>query len=307
MEILVTGASGFIGMNLVPKLLEAGHRVTGVDLLGHFIPMHERFRFVSGDLFDLKFVEELMTPAYDSVIHLAGKGGVQGSFVAPDIYVAANVTTTANLLANLHGNARFILASSSSVYGNSVGIQRESDALRIPLSPYAATKIAAEAMVRAYSLSRGIHAVILRLFTVFGPHNRKDMAFYQFADSLMKMKDIDVYGGEFLSRDFTPVEDTCESIMRAATFPFIESEFKCLTINVGLGVSRSIVDVVPLLAGKLGCACAVRNVPIRSGDALCTLASQLVAREVLDWKPSGLAFDRGVDRFVDWFKSLPRE
>src|ERR1019366_783581 len=230
MNFLVTGGAGFIGSHVCERLLHSGHAVWGFDDLNSFYhprlkqrnlrdlqPLAKPFEFVHGDLTNRAALDELFgSVRFDQVIHLAARAGVRPSLEEPALYQRVNVEGTVNLLeaARVRGVKKIIIASSSSVYGiNSKVPFSETDPIVSPISPYAASKLACEALGHVYHHVYGLDVVMLRFFTVYGPRQRPDLAIRKFATLIQAGKPIPVFGDGNMERDYTYITDTLDGII----------------------------------------------------------------------------------------------
>src|SRR6266511_3046855 len=230
MNFLVTGGAGFIGSHVCERLLRDGHAVWILDDLNDsYDPkikqanlrdlrsLAKPFTFVRGDLTDRTGLDELLGSArFDQIIHLAARAGVRPSLLEPALYQRVNVEGTVNLLeaARLAGVKKVTIASSSSVYGvNSKVPFSESDPIFCAISPYAASKLACEALGHVYHHIYGFVVVMLRFFTVYGPRQRPDLAIHKFAKLITAGKPIPVFGDGSTARDYTYVTDTVEGVI----------------------------------------------------------------------------------------------
>lgn len=225
---LVTGAAGFIGSNLAERLVSNGFRVVGVDSFTDYYPKAVKlsnlsvlrqkngFEFIRGDLNSTNL--NRITNQVEFVFHLAAQPGVRpswgGSF---DRYVDDNIRATQRLLEACKDSKvkRFVYASSSSIYGNAEAYPTSEDAIPSPLSPYGATKLAAESLCQVYRANFRVPVVILRYFTVYGPRQRPDMAFHRFISRIIRGEQIEIYGDGDQERDFTFVDDVVSATMLA--------------------------------------------------------------------------------------------
>ena len=263
MNFLVTGGAGFIGSHVCERLLRAGHAVWAFDDLNPFYdPALKRrnlveiqslakpFAFVRGDLSDRAAVEELLEEAdFDQIIHLAARAGVRPSLEEPALYQRVNVEGTVNLLeaARRHAVKKVILASSSSVYGvNSKVPFSERDPIFCPISPYAASKLACEALGHVYHHVYGLDVVMLRFFTVYGPRQRPDLAIHKFAKLIHAGKPIPFFGDGTSARDYTYVTDTVDGVMACT-----EKEFGFDIFNLGESQTVTLRRLVELLEKAL--------------------------------------------------------
>src|SRR5262245_33683355 len=230
MNFLVTGGAGFIGSHVCERLLNEGHAVWAFDDLNDFYApaikarnlqeieaLGRPFTFVKGDLTNPAAVEGLMQRGrFDQLIHLAARAGVRPSLEQPALYQRVNVEGTVNLLeaARRNGVRKVIIASSSSVYGvNSKVPFSEGDPIFCAISPYAASKLACEALGHVYHHVYGLEVVVLRFFTVYGPRQRPDLAIHKFAKLISQGKPIPVFGDGRTARDYTYVDDTVDGVL----------------------------------------------------------------------------------------------
>ena len=293
MRVLITGAAGFIGSHLSEALLAGGAVVRGVDRLSsYYDPAMKRanlaplldaedFEFAEGSLNELA-PDELLS-GIDVVFHLAGQPGVRVSWGQEfGLYLDDNVLSTQRLLeaARETGLKRFILASSSSVYGDAERFPtRESDA-PAPVSPYGVSKLAAEHLCNLYFKGFGVPTVALRYFTIFGPRQRPDMAFARFINAGLTNSAIEVYGDGGQQRDFTYVGDAV-----AATVAAGERGVPGSVYNIAGGNHATVVEVIRTLGRLIGHELAVEHLPVVVGDARKTGADIHRAQAELDYAP----------------------
>ena len=307
---LVTGAAGFIGSHLVESLLGDGFRVIGLDNLDpYYDPSLKRtnlagalhsagFEFHEGDIRDGTLVAALFEQYKpDCVVHLAAKAGVRPSVQAPAEYMDVNARGTAVVLeaARLHGVRRLVFASSSSVYGggNTLPFQ-ENQAVATPLSPYAASKIAGEAMCHVHHHLYGMPIACLRFFTVYGPRQRPDLAINKFLRLLLADKPITVYGDGTASRDYTFVGDIVAGV-RAA----LDCSLPYGVINLGGSSPITVRDLVAQMERVTGKTARLEQVAAQPGDMPHTFACIDKARDLLDWQPQ-TGLEEGLRQFVEW-------
>jgi UDP-glucuronate 4-epimerase len=314
--ILVTGAAGFIGSHLARRLGQAGYAVCGCDNFNDsYDPALKRAR-----------VDELLTPAgvpclqvdvaeageLDAVfsqhrpthvIHLAAQAGVRRSITEPTEYVRSNLVGFANVL---EASRRFavdhlVYASSSSVYGVRADPPfRETDPTDEPASFYAATKKANEAMAHAYGAAHGLRCTGLRLFTVYGPWGRPDMAYFSFARRLAAGLPLPVFAGGQLLRDFTFIDDVVEGIVRVALVGREDHRAVCEILNIGNHEPIRVLDFIATLAGLMGVEPKLEFLPMQVGDVPVTSADVDGLRRRVGFEPS-TPLRVGLERFVDWF------
>jgi UDP-glucuronate 4-epimerase len=312
MNFLVTGGAGFIGSHVCERLLESGHSVCAFDDLNNFYaPELKRrnlrelqslarpFEFIHGDLTDLTALEEPFASAnFDQVIHLAARAGVRPSLEQPALYQRVNVEGTVNLLevARRRGVKKFIVASSSSVYGvNSKVPFSEDDPIFHPISPYAASKLACEALGHVYHHVYGLDVVMLRFFTVYGPRQRPDLAIHKFASLILRGEPIPVYGDGSTSRDYTYIDDTLEGIMACT-----RREFGYQIYNLGESQTVKLSRLIELLENALGLKALIKRLPLQPGDVPLTCADITKAREQLGYQPK-IPIELGISLFAKWF------
>jgi UDP-glucuronate 4-epimerase len=313
MNFLVTGGAGFIGSHVCERLLKTGHSVWCFDDLNDFYApelkrrnLHDLqvlakpFEFVHGDLGDREALSELFAGVkFDQVIHLAARAGVRPSLEAPALYQRVNVEGTVNLLeaARLSGVKKLILASSSSVYGiNSKVPFSESDPITSPISPYAASKLACEALGHVYHHVYGLDVVMLRFFTVYGPRQRPDLAIYKFAKLISAGLAIPVFGDGSTARDYTYISDTLEGIIACTT-----REFGYQIYNLGESQTVNLNRLIELLENALGRKALINRLPPQPGDVPLTCADVTKAQEQLGYQPR-IKIEEGIALFADWFK-----
>lgn len=306
---LVTGGAGFIGSHLVDALMQDGYQVTVVDNFDPFydrlakernIEIHRsnpRFRLVEADIWDPDLPNAL-PDHYDAIVHLAAKAGVRPSILHPREYQEVNVLGTQNLLefAKERGFQQFVFASSSSVYGVNPKVQwSEEDCVLRPISPYAATKVACELMGHVYSHLCGIHFLALRIFTVYGPRQRPDLASHKFAKLLLERKPIPIYGDGSSYRDYTYVSDIVQGLLAALDYDLSPFE----VINLGNNQTVSILEMVQGLEEMLGQPAEIEYQPWEKGDVRQTWADIGKAQRLLHYYPA-VSFRRGLGEFSRW-------
>ena len=314
MNVLVTGGAGFIGSHVCERLLQHGHRVWAFDDLNDFYEpalkwgnlrtlesWGAQFTFVKGDLVNPAAMDELLRSVkFDQLVHLAARAGVRPSLAAPALYQRVNVEGTVHVLeaARRHGPRKIILASSSSVYGvNSKVPFSEDDPIFQPISPYAASKLACEALGHVYHHLYGMDIVALRFFTVYGPRQRPDLAIHKFARLICGGQSIPIYGDGSMRRDYTYISDTVNGIMAC-----IEKEFGFQILNLGESQTVTVNRLIELLEDALGRK-AVRDYQSpQPGDVPVTYADISKARALLGYQPR-ILIEAGIPRFVDWLRS----
>jgi nucleoside-diphosphate-sugar epimerase len=291
MRALVTGAAGFVGSHLSQALLNAGAEVTGVDMFTDYYDrsLKERnvehlrtqpgFRLVEADLGRVAL--DPLLDGVDQVFHLAGQPGVRASWGQDfSIYVRHNVLATQRILESCRRvrPGKLLYASSSSVYGDAESYPTPETLRPAPVSPYGVTKLAAEHLCEVYRRSFGLSVVSLRLFTVYGPRQRPDMAFSRLVRAAVSGQPFEVYGDGRQTRDFTFVEDVVRAMRDAAASPWSG------VANVGGGSRTSMNDVFAIVSELCGELRLVRR-PAARGDVRDTAADTTVAAAAFGYRP----------------------
>lgn len=311
-RILVTGAAGFVGSHLSAALVARGDEVVGLDNFDDYYsparkranveevrngPGGDRFSLVEGDVRDRDFMIRLLQDGFHAVAHLAALAGVRASVDRPHAYVEVNVTGTLNLLeaARRAPVRNVVLVSTSSAYGNSAPPFVETDPADRPLAPYAATKRAAEMLAHSYHHIYGLNTTVLRLFTVYGPRNRPDMMSYKVLDSIFTGKEIPLFGGGEMVRDWTYVEDTARGIVTALDRPLGYE-----IMNLGRGQPMRLMEFIETIEELAGRKASLAPAPRVDTDALATGADIAKARRLLGYEPR-VSVREGVERLVRWY------
>ena len=312
MEVLVTGAAGFIGSWLVDRLLADGHRVVGVDALTGALGRagrdnlrrafgHPGFAFVAADLAALERDRlTSLVAGRDAVAHLAGRPGVRASFGDFAAYARDNVVATQRLLdaiASVGERPRLVYASSSSVYGPAATLPTTESAVPAPGSPYGVSKLAGEQLCGVYVAGKGVDAVVLRFFTVYGPRQRPDMALHRFIAAALDGRPLPVLGTGEQVRDFTYVADVVDAVARCLDADLPGGA----AYNVAGGAAVSVNDVVTALGEVLGRPPAVEHRPAQAGDVPVTRASTDRLRAATGWRPRTPLLD-GLAAQVRWHR-----
>ena len=316
MKVLVTGGAGFIGSHLVERLLEAGH---GVDVLDEFnyyydprikranlLAVQDRITIHEADIRSAAAVDRIVSRGgFDCIVHLAARAGVRPSIKEPRLYIDTNVIGTYNLLeaSRAAGIRRFICASSSSVYGVlKTAPFREDMALTETISPYAATKLAAEQLCSNYSHLYGMRTINLRFFTVYGPRQRPDLAIHKFTRFIHEGKPIDQYGDGSTRRDYTYIDDIIQGVMSCLTY---EGRL-CDVFNLGESQTTTLTELIRAIEDTLGKQAVINRMPDQPGDVPLTYADISKARSLLNYNPTTKIKD-GIPKFVDWYLHSRRE
>ncbi len=312
MRLLVTGIAGFIGSHLGERLLGRGHEVVGVDNFDGFYDrrvkeanlrgLAGKAKVIEGDILDRDLLDRLLSEGkFDGVVHLAALAGVTPSLKQPARYARVNVEGTANVAeaASAHGVPKIVFASSSSVYGGNTKIPfHEDDRVDEPVSPYAATKRAAELVLRSAHHVTGISVTALRYFTVYGPRQRPDMAIHLFTRAIDRGEPVRLRGSGASSRDYTYVDDVITGTVAAVEQP--GSGFR--VYNLGGERATSLRELVILVSSALGKTAKLETVPAVTGDVERTLADITRARADLGYSPE-VGLSEGVRRFVEWYRA----
>ncbi len=318
-KILVTGAAGFIGFHLSCKLLEQGVRVVGFDNINDYYDVnlkyarldilkeYNNFSFVKGDLADKEAVERLFKENdFDIVVNLAAQAGVRYSIENPQAYMESNVIGFFNILEACRHNPveHLLYASSSSVYGNQQKIPFSTDDdVSKPISLYAATKKSNELMAYTYSHLYGIPTTGLRFFTVYGPYGRPDMAYFSFAQKIVKGETIKIFNNGDMYRDFTYVDDIVKGIENMLCNPpeADENGDRATVYNIGNNSPEKLMYFIETLENALGKKAEKEFLPMQPGDVYQTYADVTPLIEKFGFKPS-TSIKEGLGRFVEWFK-----
>ena len=329
---LVTGAAGFIGMHACLRLLERGDRVIGLDNLNDYYDValkqarlsllrpRARFSFHQLDVADRPGMAALFAAEEPRrVIHLAGQAGVRYSVINPAAYIDSNVQGFANVLEGCRhqGVEHLVYASSSSVYGGNSAVPfSEHHNVDHPISLYAATKKANELMAHTYSHLFGLPTTGLRLFTVYGPWGRPDMALFLFTRAILAGQPIDIFNHGDMVRDFTYIDDIVEGIIRIADKPATSnpafdptnpdpatSNAPYRIFNIGNSHPTPLMDYIHALESALGRVALKNYLPLQPGDVPVTSASTDELDAWVGFKPS-TPVTEGVGRFVKWYQTF---
>jgi len=311
MKIIVTGGAGFIGSHVCEALLNKNKVICIDDFNDYYSPErkydnikgckeHPNFQIHKANIVDynkLKSIFETYKP--DKVIHLAARAGVRPSIKDPFIYTETNIKGTLNLLelSRIHKVKQFIFGSSSSVYGstNKVPFSEDQDTDK-PVSPYAATKKAGEALCYTYSYLYNLNITCLRFFTVYGPRGRPDMAPYLFTNWIMNNKPIIMFGDGSTKRDYTYISDIVSGILSS-----LENEFKYEIINLGNSQTVELRRLISTIEKYLGKKAKIIQKDIVRGDVPITYANISKAKKLLNYNPK-VSIDDGIAKFIDWIQ-----
>jgi UDP-glucuronate 4-epimerase len=324
---LVTGAAGFIGYHLSEALLKNGHCVLGVDNLNSYydtqlkrdrlscLKKHPQFMFVRLDLSDRAVTKALFDGGhFDGVFHLAAQAGVRYSLENPDAFVDSNLVAFINVLEGCRRNAipYLIYASSSSVYGDNRKLPfNVHDPVDHPASLYAATKRSNELFAYTYSRLYGLQITGLRLFTVYGPWGRPDMAVYKFTRAMLAGEPIDVFNRGQMRRDYTFVDDVVAGIMQAeCRLRRANNSGQAPTLsdlyNLGNNRPVELAELISTLEELLGVKANVRYHGLQPGEVVDTYADIDASVRDLKFEPR-TTLRQGIERFVEWYREYHRD
>ncbi len=327
-KVLISGAAGFIGFHLAEQLLQAGHEVVGFDNFNDYyevslkearwalLGQHSAY---SGRRLDLTDADGVMALSLDSrpdaIVHLAAQAGVRYSLENPRAYIETNVTGTFNIMeaARELGVAHLLMASTSSVYGaNTEMPYREIHKADLPLTIYAASKKANEAMAHAYAHLHGLPTTMFRFFTVYGPWGRPDMAPIKFAKGIMEGRPIDIYNHGEMYRDFTYVEDLARGIALLVDKPpqkenpvgtsdSLSPVAPWRVVNIGNSEKVKLLDFIEALEDALGKKAQRNYMDMQPGDVPATWADATLLQDLTGYAPQ-TDVREGTKRFAQWFR-----
>lgn len=337
MQVLVTGAAGFIGMHVALSLLKRGDSVIGLDNLNDYYSVElkqdrlkhiqehdteQRFQFIAMDLADRKGMAQLFSDQpFDSVVHLAAQAGVRYSLENPLAYIDSNLVGFAHILEGCRQqNLRHLVyASSSSVYGANAAMPYSvHDNVDHPLSLYAASKKANELMAHAYSHLYALPTTGLRFFTVYGPWGRPDMAPMKFTKAILAGETIDVYNYGKHRRDFTYIDDIVEGVIRVLDQPPVKnsawnskkpdpssSSAPWRVYNIGQQQPIELLDYIAALESYLGRKAQLNLLPLQPGDVPDTFADVEDLVTAVGYRPT-TSVNEGTSRFISWYRAYYR-
>lgn len=332
MNIIVTGAAGFIGSEVALRLLREGHSVTGIDSFTAYydvklkedraarLAAFPNFRLARSGVEDIATMERVFDRVKpDIVLHFAAQAGVRYSLEHPRHYIDANIVGSFNMidLSRHHKVRHLILASTSSAYGaNQKFPFEERDPAPYPLTIYAATKLAAELIAHSHAHLYGVPTTALRFFSVYGPWGRPDMAFFLFTDKIFKGQPIDVFNNGDLLRDFTYIDDLVESIRRLMDVPPQQGSHMIRgdslspvapyrLVNIGHASPVRLMDYIDAIEQAIGKKAVKNMLGMQPGDVQQTYADVRLLKALTGYTP-GTDYRTGISRFVDWFRSYYR-
>ena len=331
MNILVTGAAGFIGSTLAMRLLQRGDCVLGLDSLNDYYDVNLKqarlarlracagFEFEHADIADRERMRRLFAErSFDAVMHLAAQAGVRYSIENPGAYIDANLVGFANVIEGARRSSvgHFVFASSSSVYGANARLPfAEDDNIDHPVSLYAATKKANELIAHSYAHLYRLPCTGLRFFTVYGPWGRPDMALFRFTSGILAGEPIPVFNRGEMVRDFTYVDDIVEGVLRVIDRPAqadpawtalaptpSSSNAPYRIYNIGNNQPVKLMRYIEVLEQCLGRKAKLDLLPLQAGDVPETIADVARLEAAVGFRPA-TPIEAGIGRFVEWYRS----
>lgn len=317
----ITGGAGFIGSTLTERLLKEGNKVVTIDnFCDYYDPKikeknvkefldNENYKLYRGDIRNRADIKRILDENnIDVIMHLAAMAGVRPSIEDPLLYQEVNGIGTQNLLeeAKLHNIKSLVLASSSSVYGNTKEVPfREDMIVDYAISPYAATKKANEVMAHVYHKLNNMNIIMLRFFTVYGPKQRPDLAINKFTRLMLEGKEIPMYGDGSTSRDYTYVDDIVDGICKSCDY-VMNNDNVYEIINLGSNSPISLKEMINTIGNVLNVRPIIKELPMQPGDVDRTYASIEKARSLINYSPK-TSFEEGIKNFVEWYKNCQND
>ena len=330
MRLLLTGAAGFIGYHVTQRLLERGDDVVGIDSLNEYYDVSLKkarlsrlqgtkgFEFEHADIADKGAMQRIFDSGdFDAIVNFAAQAGVRYSLVNPHAYVEANVVGFTNILegARKHGTKHLVFASTSSIYGLNTSLPfSEGQNTDHPVSLYAATKKANEAMAHSYAHLFNIPCTGLRFFTVYGPWGRPDMALFKFTKGILAGEAIPVFNEGRMVRDFTYISDIVEGVVRVIDRPAQPDKLwdagdpspptsaaPWRIYNIGNNRRVELMDYIRAIEEALGMKAKLEMLPMQAGDVMATEADTRALEALTGFKPK-TPVREGVKRFVEWYR-----
>ena len=311
-HILITGGAGFIGSNLIERLLKEDYEVICLDNFNDYynpeikrnnissFSRERNFNLIEADIRNKNTLKKVFEKyKFQKVIHLAAQAGVRLSLKQPNLYVDVNVNGTLNLLelSREYKIKNFIFGSSSSVYGATKEIPFSEEGKLKPISPYGVSKRTGELLCYTYNHLYNLPVTILRFFTVYGPRQRPDMAIYKFTKLIDEGKEIYLYGNGETSRDYTYISDIIEGIISA-----LNNDFNYEIFNLGNSNPINLSHLISLIENNLGKTAKVKYLPEQPGDPSITFADISKSKRMLNYEPKA-KIEEGIKRFVEWYKN----
>ena len=331
MTTLVTGAAGFIGFHVSDRLLARGERVIGLDNVNDYYSTvlkrdrlaelgrrHDGFRFVEADFARYGPLQDVLGgEEFDRIVHLGAQAGVRYSIENPRAYLKANVDGFLNVLEGVrrHGTKHLVYASTSSIYGLNAAMPfAETQNTDHPVSLYAATKKANEAMAHSYAHLFGVPCTGLRFFTVYGPWGRPDMALFKFTKGILAGEPIPVFNEGKMIRDFTYVDDIVEGLVRVVDRPPSKdpswdarnpaantSSAPWRIYNIGNHERVELMRYIRAIEAATGKTAKMEMLPMQPGDVTATEADTSALEKLTGFRPH-TPVEEGVRRFVEWYR-----
>lgn len=316
--ILVTGGAGFIGSNLINILLNFNCKVYCLDNYDAFykrsikenniirFKKNPNFIFIENDILNPSKWSSEVNDKIDCIVHLAAKAGVRPSIANPENYFQANVGGTLKMLewAKKKNIEKFIFASSSSVYGKNPNVPWHETDYFDPISPYAASKIAAEQLIKVYAHLNNTQSIILRFFTVYGPGQRPDLAIHKFFNLIHNNQAIPFFGDGSSSRDYTYIDDIVNGIIGAINKQVLSGQTE--TYNLGNSRPISLNELVDLISEVSGKKAKLEKHPMQDGDVIATYSKIENAIGNLNYLPKTRLID-GLTQFYKWFLETQKQ
>jgi len=312
MRILVTGCAGFIGSHLTDRLLAQNFEVMGIDNFNNYYDPrikeenlksaqgNKNFVLIREDILNYNRLKKIFgREKPNKVIHLAARAGVRPSIKNPKLYSQVNVLGTVNLLklSVEYKVEQFIFGSSSSVYGQSQRLPfSEDDSCDAIISPYGASKRAAEFFVESFWRNYNLRSIILRFFTVYGPRGRPDMAPALFTKAILNNQPINQFGDGSSSRDYTYIDDIVNGIVKT-----VENNFEFEIINIGNNHFVSLSDFIKSIEKITVRKAKIKKIPMQKGDVEITWANVVKAKRLLGWQ-SKIKIEQGLQNYIRWLK-----
>ena len=312
---IVTGVAGFIGSNLAEKLLNEKYKVIGIDCFTDYyskkiklknlknLMNNKEFNFIEDDLVSMNFDSIFKEDAV--LFHQAGQPGVRASWGEQfETYVKDNILVTQRILESakkMNNLKKIVMASSSSIYGNQEGVMEENSTLPKTISPYGATKLASENLGYLYYENFGLPITSLRYFTVYGPKQRPDMAFFKFIMANLSEQKIVLFGDGSQKRDFTFISDIVEANIKT-----LENNVEGEILNVGGGSVRSINEVLDIISSETGKKNKITFKNKEKGDVHKTEADVKEIEKKLNFKPK-ILLEEGLPLEIEWLKKIKNE
>lgn len=336
MKMLVTGSAGFIGFHLCERLLADGHEVLGFDGMTPYydvalkryrndlLSQNTCYRLVEAMLEDSEALEKAIAGFEpEIVVHLAAQAGVRYSIEAPETYISSNIVGTANLLdiLKVHQPRHFLFASTSSVYGGNEKMPfSEIDRADHPVSLYAATKKAGEALTHSFAHIYKVPTTCFRFFTVYGTAGRPDMALYKFVKAIENRQPIEVYGNGQMQRDATAVADLVEAVIRLIDAVPVEGQpvkaegvtdslsdvAPWRVVNIAGGQPVALMDFIETIEAAMGKTAKKIMCPMQKGDVVSTHANPALLKALTGFAPQ-IGIEKIVKEFVTWWYQMPKQ